>query len=94
MVTQEELDEIFGEDSTIKPFQNKGVDYDLIAINLLRERIPYEECRSIIGGAEHDVLYLSDTKYVMKYLSREDLLILADCNCCIDDELECIYLFV
>lgn len=92
MITREEIEEMFGDKR--QPFKNRNVDHDLIAITLLRERIPYEDCKSIIGGAEHDTLYLCDIEIAIKHLNIADVEILADCNVCIDNNFDCLFLFV
>jgi len=93
MVTLEQINEALGDDSK-NPFQTKNIDYNVTAISLLRERIPYEECKSIIGGAEHDVLYLCDVEKALPYLTEKDLEILADCNVFYDEDSGSIALFV
>lgn len=92
MITREQLEEAFGDGR--KAFVTKDIDHDLRAITLLRERIPYEVCKSIIGGAEHDVIYLCDVDDSLPYLNDEDLSILADCNVWIDDDCDSLALFV
>lgn len=92
MVTRQQIEEALVDDKDA--FKTKGIDHDVTAINLLRLRIPYDVCRGIIGGAEHDVLYLCDIEDAIPYLTEEDLLILADCNCWIDEDAERIALFV
>jgi len=92
MITIEQLEEAFGNDRNA--FKTKNVDHDVVAISLLRERIPYEVCKSIIGGAEHDVLWLCDVSNALPYLSESDLEILADCNVWHDSDNECLALFV
>lgn len=93
MVTREQIESVLDDESKAS-FATKNIDHDVKAITLLRERIPYEECKSIISGAEHDVLYLCDVDKAIHYLSEEDLDVLADCNCWIDEECDCIALFV
>jgi hypothetical protein len=90
MITREKIKEILSDKS---PFKNK-VDHNVTAINLLRLRIPYDSCKSIIGGAEHDIIYLCDVETALPHLDETDALILADCNVGIDEEFECFYLFV
>jgi len=80
MVTEKQIQEMFDEDNDNTPFQTKNVDHDVIAINLLRSRIPYKKCKSIICGADHDILYLCDIDDCLDYLTEEDLKILLDCN--------------
>jgi hypothetical protein len=92
MVTREQIEEAFGDNRSA--FKTKNVDHDFIAISLLRERIPYEVCKSIIGGAEHDVIYLCDVNEAIPYLTEEDLFILADCNCWIETQCDSLALFV
>lgn len=58
MITREQIEIAFGNNK--KCYQTINVDHDVIAITLLREKIPYEKCKSIISGAEHDVIYLCD----------------------------------
>lgn len=93
MITIEQLEDALNDDIK-KSFVTKGIDYDVKVINLLRERIPYEVCKAIIGGAEHDVLYLCDTDKALPYLTEEDLVTLADCNVWISDEAGSLALFV
>ena len=93
MVTREQIEEALDSGSK-KSYQTKDVDYEVMAVNLLRERIPYKECRSIISGAEHDLLYLCEVHKATPHLIEEDLVILADCNCRIDEDTDCIALFV
>jgi hypothetical protein len=90
MITREKIEEVLSDKS---PFKTTG-DYDVIAINLLRLRIPYDSCKSIISGAEHDVIYLCDVETALPYLDETDALILANCNVGIEKEFECFYLFV
>jgi len=92
MITIEQINAAFGDGR--KPFQTANIDHDVKAISLLRERIPYDVVKSIIGGAEHDVVYLCDVDKAIEYLSEDDLYILADCNCWIDKDNGCFALFV
>jgi len=92
MITIEQVQEAFGDNKD--PYKTKDVDHDYIAISLLRERIPYEVCHSIIQGAEHDVLYLCDVDEALNYLSKEDLDILADCNVWYEEDSGSFGLFV
>jgi hypothetical protein len=92
MITIEQIEEALGDDKN--PFQIKDIDHDIVAISLLRERIPYHECENIISGAEHDILYLCDLELALPYLSEDDLVVLTDCNVGIDRDNECFYLFL
>lgn len=92
MITREQIEIAFGNDRNA--FKTKNVDHDVVAITLLRERIPYEVCKGIIGGAAHDVVYLCDLEDAIPYLSNEDLDILADCNVWVDDDCDCFAIFV
>ena len=83
MVTSEQVNEILGEDKN--PYKTENIDHDFRAISLLRERIPYDICRSIIQGADHDIIYLPDIDVICDYLNEEDLQVLADCNCFVND---------
>jgi len=94
MVTREQIEAALLSDDGKAPFQTKNIDYKVKAIILLRVRIPYEVCKSIIGGAGHDVLYLCDVNKAITHLTEEDLVALADCNCWIDKDVERIALFV
>ena len=91
MVTREQIEEALGDN---EPFKTKNIDHDVVAISLLRGRIPYDECKSIIGGAEHDVLYLCDVEVAIQHLTTEDLAVLADCNVWIDEDCGVLALFV
>ena len=90
MVTRKQLEAAFSDDKAF----TKDIDYKAKAIMLLRERIPYEECKSIISGAEHEVIYLCDIDKVIPYITEGDLLILVDCGCWIDNDFDCIAMFV
>lgn len=92
MITREQIETALSDDK--ESFVTKNVDHDVIAINLLRERIPYDKCKSIISGAGHDVLYLCDVDEAVPFLTEDDLKVLADCNCWIDEDNDCIALFV
>lgn len=93
MITREELEEIMGEDSEYPTYTERNVDHDIIAIKLLRERIPYEVAFQIICGSEHDVVYLVDIEKALPYLSKEDAIVLQECNVGIDEECECFKLY-
>jgi hypothetical protein len=93
MITKEQLIEALNSDSR-RPFQTMNVDHDFVAISLLRNKVPYEACKNIIGAAEHDVLYLCDIDKCIDYLDVADLEILSDCNVCYESDTESLYLFV
>lgn len=93
MVTRDQIETALDSESKA-PFVTKNIDYDVKVITLLRERIPYEECESIITGAGHEKLYLCDVDKAIAHLTEEDLAVLADCNCWIDEDNDCIALFV
>ena len=92
MITTEELQKALKDDN--QPFRTKNIDHDFVAIALLRERIPYDECKSIIKGADHDIIYLCYADIVIKYLTPDDLNTLADCNVCYDEDNDSLFLFV
>lgn len=94
MVTREYIDEKFGENKDTTPFKTKGVDHDFRAIRLLRERIPYDECKRIISYAAHDIIGLADVDTAIKYISEEDVDVLLDCNVWVDDECARFALFI
>ena len=93
MITEERLREILSDDSK-NPYKTKGIDHDVLALNLLRNKIPYDVCKSIIGGAGHDEIYLCDVDEVLPYINEEDALILADCNLFIDEDNDCLSMYV
>lgn len=93
MITREQIEEALN-DETKKSYVTKNVDYDVIAITLLRERIPYDACKSIINGAGYKKIYLCDVDKCLPYLTESDLDVLADCNCFIDEDAESLALFV
>ena len=90
MVTKEQLEKFLDEDN---PFKTKGIDYDVRVISLLREKIPYDRLKNIIGGANHDIIYLTEVDITCEYLNEEDLEVLSDCNCFIYEDC-CVALFV
>lgn len=92
MITRKKLEEILDDDLK-RPFQEKGIDHKIKALTLLREKIPYEVCSGIIGGAGHDQIYLCDIDEVLPYINEDDAKILADCNLFIDDDNDCLSMF-
>lgn len=56
----------------------KGVELKIVAINLLRTRIPLEVC-NIIQGAKDNEILLPNICETLPYLNEEDLELL--CNC-------------
>ena len=86
MITVEQIKEALSGKQSYNFDFSKTNDPLAVAINLLRARIPLTECRSIVGAAEHDVVYLCDIKTVAKFLNEEDLLVLVCCNCSINDD--------
>lgn len=93
MIKREQIESALNSDSK-NCYTTKNVDHDVIAVSLLRERIPYDIVKSIICAAEHDVIYLPDIEKVLPYLDKQDLIVLADCNVCIDKGLDCMFLFI
>jgi hypothetical protein len=93
MITREQVELALGDDNK-SPYKIKNVDHSITAIWLLREKIPYEVCKSIIAGAEHDSIYLCDVEKALPYLSEADLEVLADCNLCVDEDNDCLFMFV
>ncbi len=93
MITRERLIEVLTDEDRMA-FQTKEIDHTMKAVSLLRERIPYKKCKSIIQGAGHDEIYLPDIDEVFPYISEEDLDILVDCNVMIDEDSESLALFV
>lgn len=93
MITREQLEAALNDENKAS-FVTKNVDYGVKAITLLRERIPYEECKRIIGATKPDVLYLCSVEKALPYLTEEDLVVLADCNCWLDDDIDSLALFV
>jgi len=92
MITRQKLLSALDGD-TKNPFQNKNIDHHVIAITLLRERIPYEVCKSIIATAQHGQIWLCDVDDCLPYLTDADLSVLADCNISIDG-FDSLYLFI
>ena len=93
MVTREQIEEALDSIHNI-PYQAENIDYEAIVIALLRERIPYGECPNIISGAEFDVILLCEVYKAAPYLTEENLMILADCNCFINEETDCLAVYV
>ena len=87
MITIEQVELALGDDR--EAFQTKNIDHNLRALTLLREKIPYEVCKDILVGAEHDVVYLCDVEKSLPYLTEDDLNVLADCNVWVYDDGEC-----
>jgi hypothetical protein len=92
MITREKLEAIIYNASS-RAFLNEKIDHKMKALMLLRERIPYEVCSSIIGGAEHDQIYLCDVEEVLPYINEEDAKVLADCNLFIESDCDCLSMF-
>ena len=91
MMARETLRKIFFDE---EPYKSGPIDYEMKALNLLRNKIPYDVCKSIIGGAGHDEIYLCDVDEVLPYINEEDVLILADCNLFIDEDNDCLSMYV
>lgn len=93
MITREKLQEIFNNDEIVR-FREKDIDHDVKAITLLREKIPYDICKGIIGCAEHDIVYLCNVDDVLEHLNEEDVVNLAEYNIFVDKENDCLAMFV
>ena len=93
MITREKLEEIL-DNYGKRPFKEKEVDHNMKALTLLRDKIPYEVCKGIIGGAEHDQIYLCDIDKVLPYINEDDAKVLADCNLFIDSDYDYLSMFV
>jgi hypothetical protein len=83
MITREQIEVALGDDRVV--FKNINEDHDVVAISLLRSKIPSDICPEIIIGAEHDVVHLCDVEKSLPYLDENDLAILADCNVWVDE---------
>lgn len=92
MITREQLEQACGDDAT--PFRNMQIDHVFVLVNLLRERIPYEKCKQIIGAVGHELIYLPSIDLVCEYFNEADLSIIEECNTSIHREFECLYLFI
>jgi hypothetical protein len=92
MITREKLEEIM-ENASLSAYLEEKIDHKMKALMLLRERIPYEVCRGIIGAAEHDIIYLCDIDEVIPYINEDDAKILAECNLFIDSDCDCLSMF-
>lgn len=90
MITIEKLKELLNDNKN--PFQEKNVDYKIKALTLLRNKIPYDVCKSIICSAEHDKIYLCDVDDIIPYINDDDIKILADCNLFIDND-DCLIMY-
>jgi len=88
MITLERLEEIFDESSS----RPKDVDRHMKALTLLRDRIPYDVCESIIIGADHDKVFLCAVEYALPYMSEDDARALSNGSCFIEDD--CFSMFV
>jgi len=94
MITRKQLETALDDESKDPYKIDIDADHDVKVINLLRDKIPYEEVKSIIRGAKDDVIYLCDIDVVLPYLTEDDLIILADCNVWIDTDVDSLALFV
>lgn len=92
MITREKLQAIFNNDERV--FREQYIDHNVKAITLLRDKIPYDICKGIISGAEHDIVYLCDVDDVLEHLNEEDVVTLFECNIFIDIEIDCLAMFV
>ena len=72
----------------------KNADYAMVALTLLRERIPYEVCKSIIGGITGDEISLCNVDNVIPYISEEDAIVLRDCNVFFDECFDRLVMYV
>ena len=90
MITIQELNEAIDNEDVNKLVGE--VDHDVQLISLLRNRIPYEECNSVICAAEHDQIWLVDANLACEYLLKEDLPIIQNSNCFIDNDSISLYI--
>ena len=88
-MTEERLIEILSGDV----HHNFSGDMEFEAIKLLRDRIPPNEARQIIQGAEHDKIYLVNVSVAAKFLTEEDAVTLRDLIVCVEDD-EYLFMFV
>jgi len=95
MITREKLEEILNEKEDLDNFliNEMTFDYRIKVLNLLREKIPYEVCKSIIGTSEHDQIYLCNIDDVLPYINEEDANVLEKCHLIIDDNCDCLVMF-
>jgi hypothetical protein len=93
MVTREQIETVL-DDENKASYVTKDIDHTVKAISLLRERIPYEKVRRIIKGASGGMLYLCAIEEAIPYLTEDDLVVLADCNCWLEKDYEFISLYV
>jgi hypothetical protein len=81
MITEERLEEILDESH-----DSKHADRQMAALILLRDRIPYDVCDSIICGADHDKVFLCSVEQVLPHISEEDAYILSASSVFIEDD--------
>lgn len=75
-------------------YTEMNLDHTMAVLSLLRDKIPYNVCKSILGAAEHDIIYLSGIAETLPYITEYELKYLIDCNVGYDKEFERFYLFV
>lgn len=77
-----------------KPYQVNDIDHVVVAITTLRSAIPKEVVGRIIGGSEHDIIYLVDlSDEVCECLTTDDVNLLAECNVSYSETLQTLYIF-
>ena len=93
MISRERLDEILDDDNDSKIVLSDDVDTKYETVKLLRKRIPYDVCGRIIGGADHDIVYLPDVDEVLEYLSEDEVEMLNAYGVFVHDG-DCLAMFV
>lgn len=76
MITRKRLEEILENE----PFKTDGIDHNVKAISLLRKKVPYDVCPSIMCAVDYEILHLCNVEDVLPYIDEEDAAVLADCN--------------
>jgi fumarate hydratase class II len=92
MITREQIENALTDDRDSVFKQDE--DHGMKVVTLLRNKIPYSECHSILVGASHDQIYLPDIGMIIKYIDESDLSVLVDCNSFIDEDNDCLSLYV
>lgn len=103
MITEEQLTRIFEshaddwklpEDEKPQNLPQYKDDPNATAIGLLRSYCPRDKVRTVVQGADHDVIYLIDLKEAYEHLNEEQAHSLAILGVIIDEDNDCLSMFV
>lgn len=93
-MTVEQIKQMFEEYLNIREEAPRPGDKKIQALSLLKNRIPFEECPSIIEATDYRTIYLCAVKDAAPYLNKDDIQNLKAYGVLISYEKSNFYMFV